>query len=163
VPGRGSVFTRAGGRVAEVVAKQTPSRKSKSVGHNLAGLSVLVVDNEADIIDGMTALLKNWGCLVSTASGISDALLTTRDTQRSPDIVLADYHLDKGNGLELIAALRERAGVTLPAILITADRSVALKREANEADVMVLNKPVKPAALRALIAQSLVNGAVAAE
>jgi hypothetical protein len=41
----------------------------------------------------------------------------------------------------------------LPAVLITADRSPQVREDARTIDVPVLNKPVKPAALRAFLAQ----------
>jgi CheY-like chemotaxis protein len=49
--------------------------------------------------------------------------------------------------------LRRRHGGDLPAILVTADRSVLVREEARTAAVQLLNKPVKPAALRALLTQ----------
>jgi CheY-like chemotaxis protein len=49
--------------------------------------------------------------------------------------------------------LRRRAGRDIPAILITADRSAAVRDEARAAGTHVLHKPIKPASLRALIAQ----------
>ena len=52
-----------------------------------------------------------------------------------------------------IVELRRRYGADLTAILITADRSPAVREEARTNDVLLLNKPVKPAALRALITQ----------
>jgi CheY-like chemotaxis protein len=67
--------------------------------------------------------------------------------------LLVDYHLDGGNGLGVIAELRRRYGGDLPAILVTADRSVRVREEARGAGVHLLNKPVKPASLRALITQ----------
>ena len=95
----------------------------------------------------MKLLLEGWGCRVACAgSGEEAAALTGR-----PDIVLADYHLDKETGLDAIAALRRRFGNELPAGLITADRSSDLRAEAQRLNVMFLNKPVKPAALRATL------------
>ena len=70
-----------------------------------------------------------------------------------PDGLLVDYHLDGGNGVGAIAALRRRLQRDLPAILITADRSARVREEARAAGVHVLNKPIKPASLRALITQ----------
>jgi len=49
--------------------------------------------------------------------------------------------------------LRRRRKRDMPAILITADRSAHVREEARAAGVHVLNKPVKPASLRALITQ----------
>jgi CheY-like chemotaxis protein len=51
----------------------------------------------------------------------------------------------------------------LPAILITADRSPAVREAARAQGVQVLNKPLKPAALRAMLAQWRVLRVAAAE
>ena len=70
-----------------------------------------------------------------------------------PDVAIADYHLDTGDGIDVIGALREKFGTSLPAVLITADRSKDVRARAADADIRVLNKPLKPAALRALLSQ----------
>ena len=66
-----------------------------------------------------------------------------------PDVIIADYHLDFGDGVAAIRALRERFGRSTPAILATADRSPEVRDEAARADVIVMTKPLKPAPLRA--------------
>ena len=66
-----------------------------------------------------------------------------------PNGLLVDYHLDHGNGIEAIMALRARCG-DLPAILITADRSPVVREQARAEGIQLLHKPLKPAALRAL-------------
>jgi CheY-like chemotaxis protein len=81
----------------------------------------------------------------------------------SPDGLLVDYHLGAGNGIDAIRELRRRFGADLTAILITADRSPHLREEARADDVQVLNKPLKPAALRALLSQWSMQRAAAAE
>jgi hypothetical protein len=50
-------------------------------------------------------------------------------------------------------ALRSKFGMGMPALLVTADRSLRLREEAAAMNVHVLNKPMKPAALRALLGQ----------
>jgi CheY-like chemotaxis protein len=81
----------------------------------------------------------------------------------SLDGLLVDYHLDEGNGIETIAELRRRFGTDLTAILITADRSPHVREEARAHGIQLLNKPVKPAALRALLTQWRVHRVAAAE
>ena len=109
--------------------------------------SVLCIDNDKRILGAMKLLLEGWGCRVTcVSSGQAAIAVNTR-----PDIVLADYHLDRETGLEAIAALRHKFGHDLPAGLITADRSGELRAEAQRLNVMFLNKPVKPAALRATL------------
>ena len=78
---------------------------------------------------------------------------TLNEDQIAPDVLIVDYHLDEGNGLDVVTQLRWRFGASLPAILITADRSQEVRERAQEKNVHLLNKPVKPAALRALLAQ----------
>ena len=114
---------------------------------------MLAVDNEPSILDGMRALLGGWGCRVITASSLRDALTGLSANENTPEVIIADYHLDEGDGLTTITALRARLSMDVPAVLVTADRSLALRNEAHRLNVHVLNKPLKPAALRALLAQ----------
>ena len=67
--------------------------------------------------------------------------------------MLADYHLDGGTGLEIIARLRATHGQDLPAVLVTADRSSEVRAAAGALDVPVINKPLKPAVLRSMMAR----------
>ena len=151
VLGQGSQFSVDVPRAAPVAA--TAPRKAvpaRSAAGPLTGVRVLCIDNEPKILDGMATLLGGWGCRVQKAASLAQALALPADAP--PLGLLVDYHLDKGNGLDVIRALRERHG-DLPAILITADRSPKVRKEAEAADVQILFKPVKPAALRALIGQ----------
>ena len=112
---------------------------------------MLAIDNEPSILEGMRALLTGWGCEVITAASLDAAREAM--ARRLPEVIVADYHLDEGNGLEVVAALRRAYAAEIPAVLVTADRSPAVREAAAAATVHVLNKPLKPAALRALLAQ----------
>jgi CheY-like chemotaxis protein len=101
----------------------------------------------------MQTLLGGWGCRVLKAADLTEALAAIEGSGLEPDGLLVDYHLDGGNGLGAITELRRRYGPDLGAILVTADRSLHVREEARAAGVQVLNKPVKPASLRALITQ----------
>jgi CheY-like chemotaxis protein len=142
--------------------KKTRARRGVDVGQ-LADMLVLCIDNDPKILDGMATLLGGWGCRVLQAPDLKSALAAVSDAKSTPSGLLIDYHLDSGNGIDAIAALRWRFGAELPAILITADRSPNVRDEARERDIQVLNKPLKPAALRALIAQWRVTRMAAAE
>ncbi len=114
-------------------------------------LRVLCVDNERAILEAMEGLLSHWGCDVRTALSLKQI-----DRERLlegwyPDIVLMDYHLDQTSGLDAIEWLRHNLGGHLPAALVTADRSPAVRTLAEERGIAVVTKPVKPAALRATI------------
>ena len=130
----------------------------------LLGITVLCIDNEPKVLDGMEALLGGWGCRVLKAPDLASRRRRRSPRRRPrPTGLLVDYHLDKGNGIDAIVELRRRFGADLPAILITADRSPHVRDEARAHDVQVLSKPVKPAALRALMAQWRVQRVAAAE
>ena len=101
----------------------------------------------------MAALLSGWGCRVVTAGSLATAERSLDDGAPIPDVAIVDYHLDEGDGLEAVAALRRRLGAALPAILVTADRTPAMRTAAAATGVTVLNKPLKPAMLRALLAR----------
>jgi CheY-like chemotaxis protein len=105
----------------------------------------------------MRLLLTRWGCKAYLASGLTEAYRRLDEIGGPPDVIVADYHLDQGDGLFAIAALRARAGFEVPAVLATADRSQELRDAAESANVQVLNKPLKPAPLRALLTRGLLT------
>jgi Na+/proline symporter/signal transduction histidine kinase len=118
----------------------------------LAGMTILCIDNDANVLDGMETLLAGWGCHVLKATDLKGAQQAILDSNARPAGLLVDYHLDSGNGIDAIVELRWRLG-DLPAILITADRSPRVRDAARARDVRLLHKPLKPASLRALLAQ----------
>jgi Na+/proline symporter/signal transduction histidine kinase/ActR/RegA family two-component response regulator len=152
-PGRGSVFRIEAPRAAPRPMAAPPLPAPRTRATPLAGLTVLVIDNEPSILEGMHALLGGWSCRVITAASLQESLGHLQDTAGRPEVIIADYHLDEGDGLAAITALRSELAADVLAVLVTADRSLALRNEARRLDIHVLNKPVKPAALRALLAQ----------
>ncbi|MBX3554432.1 MAG: hybrid sensor histidine kinase/response regulator [Pseudolabrys sp.] len=129
----------------------------------LAGTVAVCIDNEPAILDGMETLLGGWGCRVIKASDAAAALTAVEQGSLRPNGLLVDYHLDHSNGIAAIARVRQHLGENLPAILITADRSPRVRDEARTHGIQVLNKPLRPAALRALLAQWRVQRIAAAE
>jgi Na+/proline symporter/signal transduction histidine kinase len=148
-PGKGSVFF-----VTAPIGTPTPqSRDDSGVplaagSEPLNGLKVLAIDNEPRVLEGMRSLMSRWGCAVVTAHGLAEAR-EALEAFGAPDVVIADYHLDQGDGVEAIRALRADLGRDVPAILATADRSIEVREDAARADIIILNKPLKPAPLRA--------------
>ena len=151
--GRGSRFSLEVPRAATIAGAPAVQAIPKLTAGRLTGTSVLCIDNERAILDGMETLLGGWGCRVLTAANLAEALAAMDASGLEPDGLLVDYHLDSGNGLVAIAELRRRLGRHVPAILITADRTAPVREEARSEGVHLLNKPIKPASLRALITQ----------
>jgi len=122
---------------------------------------VLVIDNEQAILEGMQALLEHWRIEVVTARDGAEARAALT-AHPSIGLIVADYHLEHDDGLVVIEKLRARAGRTIPAILITADRSAAVRERAAGLGVVYMRKPVRAAALRAALSH-LVTRREAAE
>jgi len=152
--GRGSEFSIAL-PVAEAVSarKATAARPAVSLSQ-LDGMTVLCIDNELKILDGMKVLLEGWGCRVVPAMDQRQAEQAIAASETLIDAIIADYHLGPDDGLDLIEILRALLGRQVPALLITADRDRSLQERAQRMQVGFMNKPVKPAALRATISRA---------
>ncbi|MET3965906.1 MULTISPECIES: PAS domain-containing hybrid sensor histidine kinase/response regulator [Bradyrhizobium] len=129
----------------------------------ISGALIVCIENDAAILDGMRTLLKAWDAEVIAVADPEGAIAAIEGAGRRVTGLLVDYHLDRGNGIAAIREIRRRFGDGIPAILITADRSPAVQVAAREENVAVLNKPVKPASLRALLGQWRTQQMVAAE
>jgi Na+/proline symporter/signal transduction histidine kinase len=152
-PGRGSVFSVSVplARAQTVVAPKTAELN----GHVLSGAQVLCIDNEDSILIGMNSLLTRWGCQVWTARNREECAALLNDGVR-PQLALVDYHLDHGEtGTELMAWLRTQLGEPVPGVVISADGRPETVAQVHAAGLDYLAKPVKPAALRALLSRHL--------
>ena len=152
-PGKGSTFALELPTATAVPAARAPSGLEAAAAPALRGLTALVIDNEPAIIEGMKTLLGGWGCTVFAATSQKEAEQIIHREKAEPDVMMVDYHLDNADGLETIVSLRWRLGRPIPAVLITADRSPGLQTEAADKRITVLPKPIRPAALRALLSQ----------
>jgi Na+/proline symporter/signal transduction histidine kinase/ActR/RegA family two-component response regulator len=151
-PGKGSVFAV---ELARAPAQATPPRRAardEVTVSTAAGLHALCLDNDPAILDGMAALLARWGVSCDLAANVEDAVAAVR--RRRPDLLLVDYHLEaQQDGLAALAELRGACEPPPPGALITADTGADLALRARALGHALLHKPVKPAALRALINQ----------
>ncbi|MBF6033911.1 PAS-domain containing protein [Pseudomonas sp. P155] len=152
-PGRGSVFS-----VSVPLARSQAVPASAAVelnGKLLSGAQVLCIDNEDSILIGMNSLLSRWGCQVWTARNREECAALLSEGVR-PQLALVDYHLDHGDtGTELMAWLRTRLGEPVPGVVISADGRPEMVAQVHAAGLDYLPKPVKPAALRALLSRYL--------
>lgn len=150
MPGRGSTFSIDVPR-GEPVQQDGGTTDSAGRDRSMRGLSVLVIDNERTIQNGMRTLLEGWGCRVAVAASYDEATAAFPG-EEAPEVVLVDYHLNDGEtGDEAIDRLASYFGMNVPAIMISADRGKDLKARLDERGIPLLNKPVKPAQLRALL------------
>lgn len=153
-PGKGSVFSVTV-PLALHAQEHAPTLQVEPNGQALTGTRVLCIDNEDSILTGMHSLLSRWGCQVWTARNRLECEHLLSERVR-PQLALVDYHLDEGDtGTELMAWLRTRLGEPLPGVVISADGRPELIAQVHAAGLDYLAKPVKPAALRALLNRHL--------
>ncbi len=162
-PGHGSVFSVEAPIARNVAMAANDSAANIATRAPLEGLRVIAIDNDPRILEGMVALLSGWGCGIATADSLEQARQSIAQARQTPHVIIADYHLDDADGLSAIAGLRASYSKDLPAVLLTADRTPEIRRLAEDLGIRVLHKPLKPAALRALLAQWRVARQNAAE
>ncbi|MBS74847.1 ATP-binding protein [Variovorax sp.] len=114
---------------------------------------IYLVDDEPDIVRGMTTLLQAWKLEVRTALDVAGTAALF-DEGGCPDLLIADLRL-RGNehGPALVARMREIHG-EFPVAFITGETSSEALREARATRWPLLHKPVDAQTLRATI-QSL--------
>jgi Na+/proline symporter/CheY-like chemotaxis protein len=159
-PGRGSLFAvHVEPTAARLPAGIATGRAAPPLVGSFAGVRVLCLDNEPAVLAGMEALLRGWDCTVETTASAEAVMLRRMGFPAIgslwPDVILADYHLDSGTGIDAIAKLRAAARKDIPAIVITADTSTEVVREIRACGYPHLKKPIKAAALRAVLSQAL--------
>jgi signal transduction histidine kinase/ActR/RegA family two-component response regulator len=134
----------------------TKSDKRAAVEYpdNLAGLKVLVVDDEADTLELLQVLLERCGAAVTTAGSVAEALELLE--QAKPDVIVSDIGMPAEDGFEFIRKLRllpPEKGGKIPAVALTAyARAEDRLRVLRSGYQMHLSKPVELAELVAVVA-----------
>lgn len=122
-----------------------------SSSRDLAGLVVLVVENDGDELAAITGLLDQWGIHSIESTNATHAADLIEEIGIVPDAILTDYHLDgTTTGLCLIKDLRTRFG-KLPGCVVTANHGAALEQRARRENAELLLKPVAPHQLRSFL------------
>lgn len=148
--GKGSRFTillPAGDPIAAAVPAASPFIGQRDMN----GMRVLVIEDEAEVREGMQAVLEGWGCVVDLA-GSEDEALEKMQGGVTPHVIVADYRLRDGKtGVQAIERLRRTYGADIPALIITGDTDPARLREAQASGHTLMHKPVQPAKLRSYL------------
>jgi len=143
--GRGSVFSID----APIAAPNALSEAVQPASGQLE-MSVLCVDNEPEILDGLAALLSGWGATPICAGSYSEALAAM--DLAAFDAAIIDWHLGEAyDGMDVARAWRrECPGGRF--VVITASADDALEREVQELGGALLRKPVAAQDLRRFLA-----------
>jgi two-component system CheB/CheR fusion protein len=131
-PGATKMKAPLAGRGAE--ADETAPRKG----------AILIVDDDPEVRELLALLLKQEGHRTACAYDGAEAMQWIENENFRPDLILADFNLPNGmNGLDVVAALREKLHRNVAAMILTGDISTETLRAIQKAGCALLNKPVK--------------------
>jgi PAS domain S-box-containing protein len=121
---------------------------------SLKGIKVLVVDDDEDARDVLTAALNSYGAEVTTATGAPQALDTLASQQ--VDVLVSDINMPGMDGYELIRrvrAMKPEQGGRIPAVALTAYARAEDRLRALQSGYQThVPKPVEPAELEIVVA-----------
>lgn len=159
-PGRGAIFgftVPAAPRevqpernaAAHQAAADAAAAAAQEATPRLAGLAVLVVEDNAVVADSLLALLRQWQTVPRVYGNAAEALALA--DLRSIDVALCDIRLPGAlDGIALARRLQDQ-NPALTIALVSADIDAATQQLATARGWHALRKPVQPAELRAVL------------
>jgi CheY-like chemotaxis protein len=114
-----------------------------------AGLRVLVVDDDELVRKGTAGLLASWGCHIQVAGNLAEVRQISTDVHF--DLVVCDYRLPDGDGLDLADCIDTHCDTKPAFILISGDTSPEVLQRVVAKGHHLLHKPVRPAKLRSML------------
>ena len=119
----------------------------------MTGKRILIVDDDADILLILNAMLEGQGWQVLKAASGEDALRILREGQPAPDLVLLDIMMPRMNGIEVLREAR-RIAPGMRIIMTTAYGDVGSYLESMDLGACeYLNKPFETSELLAMISR----------
>ncbi len=154
--GAGSTFTFDVPPGAARVAGGDAANAAVAVKADLGGKLIVVIDDEAAIVEGMKALLSGWGADVLGSAAGDDIISAVHGAGRFPDLLIVDHRLGAGeDGIEVAQRIRQALDPEIPAILVTGSITPGLAEQARAAGLAFMLKPVTATDLRERIGAAL--------
>ena len=129
---------------------------------SLSGVTIIVVEDNQDILSSFDLLLSTWGCTAMTASTMEQATAIAEQLKQAQPkndndlLIISDYHLNKDyNGCDVIENIQTIMTRKIPAMVITAETDPERLEEIRLTGNSVFRKPLKPATLRVAIQRLL--------
>ncbi|MFM1908363.1 MAG: hypothetical protein RLZZ591_2040 [Pseudomonadota bacterium] len=117
----------------------------------LDGLNVLLVEDDPLGSQALQGLLESWGCRVTVCDQAQTACALVA-SGAVPDCIVSDYRLRGAhNGIDAIKMLRQACGTDVAACVISGDTNADVRIQTQEAGLVLLQKPVRPAKLRSVL------------
>ena len=109
-----------------------------------------MVENDRQARDALCAWLIDAGARVAQGASLAQLLEVLRHAGGKPDLMLADYRLAEGTGVDAVEAVRTAYG-PVPAWIVSGETDIAERGLA----LPVLQKPITPERLMAALRQVL--------
>lgn len=144
-PGKGSVFAVEVPLVGLAARRAAPAENADNATMNA---SVLLVDDDEDMLNATRLLLGLRGFRVATGHTGAEALEQCERDGQWPDLVIVDYCLPNAEtGMGVVRQMRASAGRDIPALILTGDASAESERVVSAHGCRLLRKPVDAAEL----------------
>ena len=155
-PGKGTMF-RIGIRIGALAEVEDATAAADTLPMPMPSTrTVLIVENEESIREGLRLLMEEWGYIAFGAASLSEGIDILGWLETQPDVIISDLHLGDGpNGILTINALRALCGQEIPAMLITGDTAYAELHPLKPGSMQVLFKPVQPRKLHSALRELL--------
>jgi PAS domain S-box-containing protein len=151
--GRGSVFSV---QVPMTSSRPQLSSNPRKPSGPTAAATILVIEDDADVLEGLCLILSSWGHSVIGATSGEAAVQQMLMSSRTPDLVIADYRLQDGEtGGQVVIHLWTRLGQDVPAIILSDETSAERLRQVHALGFPVLHKPVHANVLKGAIDEAL--------
>ncbi|MGL4637241.1 MAG: ATP-binding response regulator [Beijerinckiaceae bacterium] len=145
VPDKGTSAIIHGIPLREALPLQPQTRLSAISDGPLAGIRIILIEDDSDVLEATSELLASWGCIISAYNVLPERT-------QSCDMIIVDFDIGHGmTGADCITLLRERHGANIPAIMMTGHDEMRVKGILKDPEVPILKKPVRPAELRSLM------------
>ena len=130
-PGTGTVFR------VEVPLSASPRRPERSsahvlesVIHEIPGKTLVVLEDNEEILNSLTKLLASWGADIISATSFNASLMKRLGVRRSVDLIIADQNLGNSiSGVEASFRIRELVGRPVPVVMLTAVQGLDVLNE----------------------------------
>jgi CheY-like chemotaxis protein len=157
--GRGATF-RA--RLPRSHEELHPAEAAAPLHHDLDGVRILVVDDDEQVRNYVSAVFRGNGANVSAVPSAADAL--TWLESHSADVVLTDLAMPTASGYELLRWIRTSTHERIRTVPVVAVSAFAMPDDRQRAEdhgfQAFIAKPVEPAELRTAVMKVVYDATV---
>jgi two-component system, sensor histidine kinase len=150
-PGTGTVFrVEVPLSIAPIRPKRTAPETMDLAIRALNGYTFVIIEDNAEILNSLTRLVRSWGAEVVPSTGFNAQLIKRISMHERIDGVLADHNLGPHSisGVEAVFRIRELVGFPLPVVMLTAVQGADVIAEFQQA--MQVRMALNPALVSAI-------------